>query len=101
MTQTKQPKTGSKFTPGPWIAQIDEKNCTAINISSALREEMLANLRLAIKAPEMYELLDSISFLSDPMCPDVNRNPKLLKSVVKTARRIKAAIDGTAEHGEG
>ena len=104
MTQTKQPKTGSKsssHTPGPWrgdrttgriVAQSpaypsDEDRCIAeIGESLAFsQQERVANARLIAQAPEMYELLSHITN-HDPLLP--------CGFCINEARRIKAEIDG-------
>lgn len=92
MNQTKQPKTGSKFTPGPWTVHANgttiraylphSKNRSYASVAPHVHPE---NARLIAAAPEMYELLSTLAednFLCD------NGN-----SVCDEARRIKAAIE--------
>jgi len=84
-----QPKAASKFTSGALRAY--ERNTDPLNwaIRDAdnhmVAEHIPKQLALLfIKAPEMYELLDSMTTLSR----------ELFGAIVDEARRIKAAIDG-------
>jgi len=107
-----QPKTASKFTPGPWLRHKDGEDIT-VSIRSGAPSSSLAhdrcicqftwtmrnnrwaeseaNARLIAKAPEMYELLEKIALL-------VHHVPNGLIGPVaplsKQASRIKAEIDG-------
>ena len=103
MTQTKQPKTGSKFTPG--AAETDwrpkqmhdlPKNdgyprCSCHTHYGANFQEFIF-CPLHAKAPEMYELLSTVidwyedSGSTEPCAGSVD--------LWSEARRIKAAIDG-------
>ncbi|KKN24719.1 hypothetical protein LCGC14_0892220 [marine sediment metagenome] len=107
-----QPKTTSKFTPGPWLNELHASNnypksgdvgCydspldgwvaevrTPIGELVALavgndNKETESRARLIAAAPEMYELLKRVAE-KDKWWP-----PHML---AQEARRIKAAIDG-------
>ena len=99
-----QPKTGSKFTPGPWRqsdkgTKVNGKPVSAILTSEHgdFRDKVVASYvwdeadgRLLAAAPEMYELLlmvlDEAEVHPKAMIP--------LSDIGMKARRIKAAIDG-------
>ena len=99
----------SKFTPGPWRlcydGQIDgaDGNFVCSFRWSSYKDfndpENKATARLIAQAPEMYELLSTIikwyenSGSTEPCAGSVD--------LWSAARRIKAAIDGQAEQGEG
>ncbi len=96
MTQTKQPKAGSKsssHTPGPWevrkVKDVTEvvgyllPNAPQLIFDPCRMDE--ANARLIAAAPEMYELLSHITN-HDPLLP--------CGFCINEARRIKAEIDG-------
>ena len=110
MTQTKQPKTASKFTPGPLQAiewedgtiQVmtadegaEERLVAEIPTSKHFNDprlgEPLADARLYAAAPKMYEWLGALVHWWDDGC----KPNKAIISVAE-ARRIKAAIDGEA-----
>ena len=101
-----QPKTGSKFTPGPWKAvstpitwQIRDAANEVITESWNCHPLPDANARLIAAAPEMYELLSQLletvdkKFLAGgtPLC---DRCEHTLGQSIAETRRIKAAIDG-------
>ena len=114
-----QPKTASKFTPEKWyfqdvlfqggeggkqlyrVVQYFDQGTLLLHEG---RDEKRA--RLIAAGPEMYELLSQLletvdrEFLAGgtPLC---DRCEQTLGQSITDARRIKAAIDGTAEHGEG
>jgi len=116
MTQPKTAKQLSKFTPGPWYADIRSgvavvaskptPNCLDGGVEGELarfqgqyHEEppywtlepgQQANARLIAAAPEMYELLSELIDWSEALGHDALQRPHF----VITARRIKAAIDG-------
>jgi len=95
-----QPKTASKFTPGPWSlfkmyggwalkgAKGEAHRIAAIMGTRKTDDdsgEAQANARLIAKAPEMYELLEMICTLY---------RLRVASGVYQEARRIKAEIDG-------
>ena len=116
-----QPKTASKFTPGPWsydrhLFRADESGYEHESYSICATSgapyigsvnkgqecgsaEAQANARLIAAAPEMYELLRHIltadgvpqSTAAGPMS---RKDIAWLKTVYAEARRIKAAVDG-------
>ena len=109
-----QPKAGSKsssHTPGPWKEKTHslrilthvrnedgglEPFCVAdcdqsLHLSCYLAPgERVANARLILKAPEMYELLSTL--LEKDNYQRLGRHE--WNNLMKAARRIKAAIDG-------
>ncbi len=98
MTQTKQPKTASKFTPGPWRLHVlaAKRGCDGTSAIYAGEQEIChgrfmadPDARLIAAAPEMYELLETIeSHYHDAP------GPYDWEAIVNVSRRIKAAIDG-------
>ena len=121
-----QPKTASKHTPGPLIQWEKENSkgtlisichhvgplessdhaCVA-KVQGKTPEEAEANVRLFVKAPEMYELLGQINGARDNILSieraegkvsmtSLSPSPTILdwSDIVDEARRIKAAIDG-------
>ena len=92
-----QPKTASKFTPGPWHLEHTKHNFedSGICIESthgpvgSVRLSIYANARLIAAAPEMYELLETIVADHNAMLAN-----EATTDVLTLARRIKAAIDG-------
>lgn len=104
-----QPKTASKFTPGPWKAvkavnqdtfkgyyEIYKSGHTEpIASVSPYLHPALQNARLIAQAPEMYDALEDIdqfaAYDDDTTADDLRGN---LDTVRNIARRIKAEIDG-------
>lgn len=90
-----QPKTASKFTPGPW--QVEEVGVEELfivkpdgkggwfGIAELSVDAAFADARLIAKAPAMYELLSHIT-QHDPLLP--------CGFCINEAKRIKAEIDG-------
>ncbi|KKK96392.1 hypothetical protein LCGC14_2663210 [marine sediment metagenome] len=99
-----QPKTASKFTPGPWKVvstpitwQIRDATDEVITESWDYHPLPDANARLIAAAPEMYELLSSLADQADYALtqgdvPKYARNPLL--HCIRESRQLKAAIDG-------
>lgn len=102
-----QPKTASKFTPGPLQAiewedgtiQVmtaddgaEERLVAEIPTSKHFNDprlgEPLADAKLYAKAPEMYELLELVEYNAFPVDWGKTRS-----KIFNLARRIKAAID--------
>jgi len=94
-----QPKTASKFTPGPWILEPNGAAFNLVRESSGQPHHMIllgmkynqegelaANARLIAQAPEMYELLSHIE--------NMGQSGMSLRWIEDDARRIKAEIDG-------
>ena len=103
-----QPKTASKFTPGPWETgqargngQLDEvmaPDGAAIRlicqVHAGHRDERFANARLIAAAPEMYELLESLAKEANKQFDSSMDAAEVFEELGDEARRIKAAIDG-------
>jgi hypothetical protein len=95
-------KTASKFTPGPWLFKGRMKDGPRSFVVEAgtwtFYAGKEANARLIAKAPEMYELLELLDWFATWLTQEKDniRPPHgdEWKSLVKAARRIKAAIDG-------
>jgi hypothetical protein len=85
-----QPKTASKFTPGPWTPERHSGGELIIRGKNSEWVDPQApnNIGLTVKAPEMYELLDHLDSYSSWL------NTPELRDIQTEARRIKAAIDG-------
>ena len=91
-----QPKTASKFTPGPWRlcydGQIDGADGSFVcsfrwsSYKDFNEPRNKANAHLIAAAPEMYELLESLAVEGG--------DGRSIDAVVSEARRIKAEIDG-------
>ncbi len=117
MTQTKQPKTASKFTPGPYEAKQAGPNLWiyAGDVAVAFiggrdtpftlhpNTPHKANARLFWKAPEMYELLEMLNTYHTRIVKNPSSLPSLkialdefptASDIYQEARRIKAEIDG-------
>lgn len=95
-----QPKTGSKFTPGPWSVR-DGQDVLAISGSETRlvaechaghREERQANARLISHAPEMYDLLEQLADRARGVDGALDIGYSTWKSLCHKARRIKAAL---------
>jgi len=98
MTQPKTAKQLSKFTPGKWsrIRAYEDKPQLFDIVGGhpattiVARDIHSSNVTLIAKAPEMYELLETVeSYYHD--APDLH--PHDWDTIVNLARRIKAAID--------
>ncbi len=99
-----QPKTASKFTPGPWNAKVDVDrerfliDSPSIILAITCGGNDAANARLIAKAPEMYEMLSGLlkaitkedEHGSTPLC---YKCVQVLSRSISEAHRIKAEID--------
>ncbi len=117
MTQTKQPKTGSKFTAGPWKAvntpitwQIRDAADEVITESWDYHPLPDANAHLIAQAPEMYELLEQLIDAGENISLNIKTQEICVaeqdwSDLVREARRIIGEISGCDdlhhEAGEG
>lgn len=93
-----QPKTVSKFTPGPWKptqdvggrwhVDADYKGPESDYVPIADVKQGANDAALIAQAPEMYELLEKVSKLGTPLLDEA------VSFLRAEARRIKAGIDG-------
>ena len=101
-----QPKTASKFTPGPWewaqyspttpehhSAILSSPDDDGVLFHEAAWQVSKADARLIAAAPEMYELLEQIDRAKNDMS-DRKGTRLAWFNIICEARRIKAAIDG-------
>ena len=108
-----QPKTASKFTPGPWTLELVGTGSDAYKDYGFWRIASDENLYIAeidihsgreadawliTKAPDMYELLEAVDvLLSDSevrhAISEVGEQAQVHK-LLRMTGRIKAAIDG-------
>ena len=119
MPQTKQPKTASKFTPGPYLAEETTKNYEgyelppAFDVSDGITivavipctsndedyDKAPFNARLIAQAPDMYELLELVTsaklrYSAEGIGSFGPTDSIRWQDIQQEARRIKAAIDG-------
>jgi len=84
-----QPKTASKFTPGP-----DSRRNYWMDCGCMVNRIITQRCSLHAKAPEMYELLDQLADRTrgEDAVLDIGRSE--WANLCQKARRIKAEIDG-------
>jgi len=95
-----QPKTASKFTPGPWEADgLRVKSQQGIVAKAFVPQERgcfaaMDNARLIAAAPEMYELLDKLADRTRGVDAVLDIGRSEWADLCQDARRLKAEIDG-------
>ena len=101
-----QPKTASKFTPGPWHLCSRAVWGSGKHVAQATRspfppypygEEAVANARLIAASPEMYELLRQVEAIDRFMRTHASRGEleEAFLCIREEALRLKEGIDGS------